>query len=162
VVIGPPVQHELSGSLWAHSRGQRGGGLPSLDFAVHADVARVVAQLVNANMLLGAHDVAAGGLGLALAEMVAASGLGATIARVADHVELFGESPSRVVVCVEPEQLTTVLNVCEAAGVPTTRIGVAGGNRLSVKDLLEVPVDEVVASWRNCLPEALGHGTTQG
>jgi phosphoribosylformylglycinamidine synthase subunit PurL len=162
VVIGPAVQHELAGSLWAHSRGRRGGGLPSLDFAVHADVARVVAQLVTGKLLLGAHDVSAGGLGLALAEMVASSGLGASVARVADHVELFSESPSRVVVCVDPEQLTTVLSVCEAAGVNTTRIGVAGGDRFAVKGLLDVGVDDVVGAWRNRLPEALGHGTTQG
>ena len=162
VVVGPPAQRELSGSAWAHARGHRGGGLPSLDFGVHADVARVVAQLVSGGLVTGAHDVAEGGLGLALAEMVAASGVGATVARVADHVELFSESPSRVVLCVDPELLTAVLNVCEAAGVPTMRVGVAGGDRLSVKGLLDLGVDQVVDAWRGRLPGALGHGTTQG
>ena len=162
VVIGPAVQRELSGSAWAAAKGQRGGALPSLDFGVHADVARVVAQLVTGGLVTGAHDVAEGGLGLALAEMVATSGTGATVARVADHVELFGESPSRVVVCVDPDRLTAVLNVCEAAGVPTARIGVAGGDRFAVKGLVDVAVDDVVTAWRGRLPDALGHGTTQG
>jgi phosphoribosylformylglycinamidine (FGAM) synthase-like enzyme len=162
VVVGPPAQRELSGSAWAHDRGQRGGGLPSLDFGVHADVARVVAQLVSGGLVDGAHDVAEGGLGVTLAEMVAHSGVGATVARVADHVELFSESPSRVVLCVDPERLTAVLNVCEAAGVATSRIGVAGGDRFSVKGLLDVGVDEVRAAWGGRLPGALGHGTTQG
>jgi len=162
VVVGPPPQPELSGSAWAHARGHRGGGLPSLDFGVHAEVVRVVAQLVTGGLVDGAHDVAEGGLGLALAEMVAHSGVGATVARVADHVELFSESPSRVVLCVDPERLGAVLNVCEAAGVPTARIGVAGGDTLSVKGVLDVAVDEVVGAWRGRLPGALGHGTTQG
>jgi phosphoribosylformylglycinamidine synthase len=162
VVIGPPVQHELAGSAWAAEKGQRGGGLPSLDFAVHAEVARVVAQLVTGGLVAGAHDVADGGLGVTIAEMVARSNIGATVARVADHVELFAESPSRVVVCVAPDDLTTVLNVCETAGVGTARIGVAGGDRLAVKGLLDVGVAEVVDAWKGRLPDALAGGTTQG
>lgn len=162
VVVGPPPQRELSGSAWAASHGQSGGGLPSLDFAVHADVARVVAQLVGSGLVAGAHDIADGGLGVALAEMVAHSGLGATVARVADHVDLFSESPSRVVLCVEPDNLTAVLNVCEAAGVATSRIGVAGGDTLSVKGLFDLGVDTVTAAWRDRLPSSLGDGTTQG
>lgn len=162
VVIGPPVQGELSGSAWAAAKGHRGGGLPSLDFGVHAEVARVVTQLVAGGLVTGAHDIAEGGLGVAVAEMVCHSGLGATIARVADHVDLFGESPSRVVVCVPADDLATVINVCETAGVGTMRIGVAGGERLTIKGLMDLAVDEMVDAWRGRLPDALGKGTTQG
>ena len=162
LVVGPPAQRELAGSRWARAKGHRGGGLPSLDLGLHLEVAQVVRQLVAAGLVAGAHDVAEGGLGAALAEMVAASGTGATVARVADHVELFSESPSRVVVCVAPDDLPAVERVCEAAGVPTSRIGAAGGDRLRIKDLLDLPVDQVAGRWRDRLPEALGHGTTQG
>ena len=162
VVVGPPAQRELSGSRWARSKGHRGGGLPALDLGLHLEVAQVVRQLVGAGLATGAHDVAEGGLGAALAEMVAASGVGATVARVADHVELFSESPSRVVLCVAADDLPAVERVCESAGVPVARIGVAGGDRLRVKDLVDLAVDEVVGGWRGRLPEALGHGTTQG
>jgi phosphoribosylformylglycinamidine (FGAM) synthase-like enzyme len=162
VVIGPAVQRELSGSAWAASHGHRGGGLPSLDFGVHADVCRVVAQLVAGGLVTGAHDIADGGLGVALAEMVAHSATGATVARVADHVELFAESPSRVIVCVDADNLTTVESVCAAAGVPVMRLGVGGGDRLAVKGLVDISVADVVAAWRDRLPDALGHGTTQG
>jgi phosphoribosylformylglycinamidine synthase len=162
VVVGPGGQRELGGSAWARSKGHRGGRLPALDLGAHLEVAGVVRSLVAGGLVAGVHDVAEGGLGATLAEMVAASGVGATIARVADHVDLFDESPSRVVVCVAPDDLTAVLNVCEAAGVATARIGVAGGDRLVVKDLLDVPATAVAGTWRDRLPEALGHGTTQG
>lgn len=161
LVIGPPPQRQLAGSAWARAQGHRGGGLPSLDPGSHLEVAAVVRDLVTGGLVRGVHDVAAGGLGAALAELVAASGVGVTVARVADHVDLFDESPSRVVVCVDPEVLGAVLAVCEAAGVPTARIGVAGGDRLAVKDLLDVGVDDVVAAARDRLPAALGHGTAQ-
>jgi phosphoribosylformylglycinamidine synthase subunit PurL len=90
------------------------------------------------------------------------SGLGVNVARVADAAELFSESPSRVVVCVRPDDLTTVLNVFEQAGVPTSRIGVAGGDRITVKGLLDVALADAEAAWSGRLPDALGAGTTQG
>jgi phosphoribosylformylglycinamidine (FGAM) synthase-like enzyme len=156
------TEAELSGSLWARRHGHRGGRLPSLDVAAHLAVTEVVQRLVSGGMVDGVHDVSSGGLALALAEMAVRSGVGFTVARVADGAELFSESPSRVVVCVAPELLQPVLNVCESAGVPTTRMGVAGGDALSVKGLMEVSLDDAVAAWRDRLPDALDGGTTQG
>ena len=161
VLIGV-TQPELSGSLWARRKGHRGGTLPTLDLEHHTQVANVVRQLVVGGIVAGVHDVSSGGLGLALAEMAVRSGTGFNVARVADGAELFAESPSRVVVCVAPELLQNVLNVCEHAGVPTARIGVAGGDRLIVKGLLDVGLDEATTAWRDRLPNALGAGTTQG
>jgi phosphoribosylformylglycinamidine synthase len=160
VLIGA-TQPELSGSLWARSKGHRGGTLPALDLVHHTAVANVVRQLVIGGLLAGVHDVSSGGLGVALAEMAVRSGVGFQVARVADHAELFAESPSRAVACVAPEQLTAVLNVCEQAGVPTARIGVASGDRLTVKGLLDVGLAEATAAWRDRLPHALGSGTIQ-
>ncbi len=63
---------------------------------------------------------------------------------------------------VPADLLQPVLNVCDEAGVPTARIGVAGGDRLTVKGLLDVSLAEATAAWRDRLPAALGAGTTQG
>jgi phosphoribosylformylglycinamidine synthase len=161
VLIGV-TQPELSGSLFARTHGHRGGTLPALDFDHHLAVADVVRTLVTGGLLAGVHDVSSGGLGLALAEMAVRSGIGFQAARIADTAELFAESPSRVVACVAPELLQTVLNVCEQAGVPTSRIGVASGDRLAVKGLFDVALADAVAAYEGKLPEALGSGTTQG
>ena len=155
------TQPELSGSRWARARGRRGGRLPGLDTAHHLAVAGLTRTLVAGGLLAGVHDVASGGLGVALAEMAARSGLGVQVARVPDAAELFSESPSRVVLCVEPDMVTTVENVCADAGVPVSRIGVAGGDRVRVKDLLDLPLAEVAHAWRDRLPGALGAGTAQ-
>jgi phosphoribosylformylglycinamidine synthase subunit PurL len=64
--------------------------------------------------------------------------------------------------CVDPEQLRVVLDVLEARGVPSSRIGVAGGDRLVVKGQFDLPLAQVTTRYRDCLPEALGAGTTQG
>ena len=161
VMIGT-TEPELSGSIWARRRGRRGGRLPALDLAFHAQVADVVRSLVVDGLVAGIHDVSAGGVGLTLAEMAVKSGIGFQAARIHDVAELFSESPSRVVVCVEPERLQVVLDLCEQAGVPTARIGVAGGDRLSVKGLVDVALADAIGAWRDRLPDALGAGTAQG
>jgi phosphoribosylformylglycinamidine synthase len=150
----------LSGSAWAATQGHRGRGrLPRLDLPAVDRVAGVVRELVAGGQVEGAHDVASGGLGVALAEMAVRSGIGATVARVPDHRHLFAESAGRAVLCVAPDRLREVLDELEAAGVPHARIGAAGGDRLAVKDLLDVAIAELTTGWRTRLPAALGHGT---
>lgn len=136
--------------------------MPVLDPAAHLAVAELVRSLVVGGLVAGVHDVSSGGLGVALAEMALAGGIGFRVARVADHAQLFSESPSRAVLCVEPDLLVAVERACETASVPFTRIGVAGGDVLSVKDLLEVPLEQVRSAWADRLPGALEAGTTQG
>ncbi len=153
------TQDELSGSLWARGRGHRGGRLPALDVAMHLAVADAVRSLVAGGLLVGAHDVGSGGVGAALAEMAVRGGVGFTAARLHSHVDLFAESPSRVVLCVDPDRLTPVLNVLDQAGVPSQRIGVAGGDRLSVKDLFDLSLADATERWRRRIPDALGAGT---
>jgi phosphoribosylformylglycinamidine synthase len=155
------TEAELSGSVWAWSRGHTTGSLPVLDLDMHARVAQVVRDLVAGSVVQGVHDISTGGIGVALSEMAAVSGVGYQVARLPDHAALFSESPSRVVVCVAPDMTQTVQNVCDAAGVLTARIGAAGGDRCSVKGLYDLSLDQVVSAWRGRLRDALGAGTAQ-
>jgi len=154
---------ELSGSRWAARRGHRGRGrLPAHDPGVVARVAGVVRDLVGADLVQGAHDVSSGGLGVAIAEMAVASGVGANVARIADHVDLFSESAGRALLCVSVDRVREVLDVLGSHGVAHARIGAAGGDRIVVKDLLDIELATAVAAWRDRLPDAIGSGTSQG
>jgi phosphoribosylformylglycinamidine synthase len=147
----------VGGSSWAAARGHRGEGpLPRLDLRAVSATAELVRGLVTDGLLEGVHDVAAGGLGGALAELSVAAGVGVTVARVPDAAFLFSESPGRALACVDADDLAEVERRAEAAGVTATRMGVAGGDRIRVKDLLDVGVAEAVAAWRDRLPAALG------
>ncbi len=162
VLVGETVL-ELGGSQWAADQGHRGRGtLPALDLAAVDAAAGAIRVLVAAGLVQGAHDVSRGGVALALAEMAVRSGVGFTAARLSDHAALFSESSGRAVLCVDPDQLPAVLDVLEAHGVAHSRIGVAAGDRLTVKDQFDLSLDEVVATYRDRLPDALGSGTTQG
>jgi phosphoribosylformylglycinamidine synthase II len=159
LVLGPEAR-SLSGSRWAWDRGHRAGAAPALDLAAHAGVAGLVRTLVLEDRVAGVHD-AADGVGVALAEMAVRSGLGFRVtADGTDHAWLFAESASRVVVCVTNGGAEDVMRAAQAAGVAVARLGVAGGDRLVVDGLLDVPVADAVAAWRGRLPDALGAGTT--
>jgi phosphoribosylformylglycinamidine synthase len=154
-----PSEVSLAGSRWAFERGARGGSLAPVDLALHERVAALVRRLVDEGTLHGVHDVSDGGLAVALAEMAVRSGVGFNVARIADHRALFGEGPSRVVIAVSGERLVDVEQAAAEADVSVTRLGVATGDRLRIKDLIDVPLAGTIDAWRTCLPSALGQGT---
>ena len=159
-VLGPDAAAQPGRVALGVAAQAKGGALPALDLPAVAALAALVRLLVADDLLQGVHDVADGGLALALAEMVAASEVGAELTATTDHVALFGESPDRVVVCVEPARVQAVLARAAAAGVVAREVGAAGGDRLRLGPLVDVAVAEVVGAWRGRLPSAFGTAVT--
>src|SRR5262249_24924613 len=145
----------------AWARGRRGGTLPPLDLQHHSRVATLVRGLVIDRLVSGAHDVASGVLGLALAEMSVRSRVGFRVSGL-DPAALGAESPSRAVLSVPPETLKRVLERAEQAAVPATVLGHAGEDRLVVEGLVDVSLTDTHKAWRDRLPAALGGGVTRG
>ncbi|MGH9172253.1 MAG: phosphoribosylformylglycinamidine synthase subunit PurL [Acidimicrobiales bacterium] len=148
----------IGGSRWARElRGDFGGPLPELDFAAHWAVCDLVCGLAapsgQASIgVSGLHDVSEGGLGVCLAELCCAAGVGAVVTEDWDAAALFNEAPSRVVVCTpDPDAL---LATAVAAGVDAQVIGRAGGDRLVVPGLLDVVVANLADARARRLPEA--------
>ena len=133
-----------------------------LDLALHAAVCDLVRDLVNDGLVLGVHDTADGGLGLALAEMAVASGVGCGHGpgRLPLHW-LFGESPSRFVLAVDHAALGE-LHRRHGRRRTRRRVGRAGGDRLTIGGgtwpVVDVAVADATGAWRGRLPAVLGHG----
>ena len=167
---GPPVPDlpdaspSLGGSRWARQlRNHRNGTLPPLDLAGHRRLLSLVTDLVSEGvaggdgLVTGIHDVSGGGLGVALAELAVRSGIGVRVAGVADHQELFTEAPSRVVVCTT--DVTALVSRAADAGVRFRVLGTAGGDRITISDLVDVSVADAVEAWRGRLPALLDEFT---
>ena len=155
-----PTPPSLGGSRWAKEiRGHRNGTLPPLDLAGHARLLSLVTALVGEGvgggpaLVAGIHDVSGGGLGVALAELSVRSGIGLSVAGIADHHELFTESPSRVLVCTT--QVTELVSRAADAGVRFRVLGTTVGDRITVEGLVDVSVDEATTAWRDRLPALL-------
>ena len=145
----------LAGSRWAvERRGHRGGTLFSLDLDHQRRLLALVRELVGEGTLVrSVHDVSSGGLALCLAECTL-SGVGASVWGIADHRQLFSESPGRVVLCTT--DAPALLCRADEAQVPGAVIGRAGGSRLVVEGLVDLDAAELRRRWQGALPDALG------
>jgi len=161
IVIGPEPEG-LSGSAWAFEQGHRKGILRELDYDLHKKICEVTRELVQKKLVTAVHDVSVGGVGVAVAEMAIASGVGCSLARIPSHEALFSESSSRVVLAVNPDELANVEEILTAAEVPKARIGLAHGDRFTIKGLLDLELQSMKNKWKSHLPTAFEGGTTQG
>jgi phosphoribosylformylglycinamidine synthase len=152
-------------------------GPPVLDLAAEAAVQRCVRAAIGRGLLRSAQDVGGGGLAVALAESAIWGTRGARLrlgVASSPAVDLFGESPSRVVVTCRPPDAPEVVRLAEGHAVPIEWLGTVGGDRLVVElagagatgaaeergsrvaDSLDVPVEELDRLWRSGLARALG------
>ncbi len=128
------------------------GGRPS---APDAETGRqVVAKAVElAGWTPVLHDISAGGLAVALAEICIRSGVGATV-EVDDWRELFTEAPHRFL-AVLPKGVDPTKADRDAA-VPIRKLGTIGGETIDFGDLGSVDLTEATTTWRSALPRRLG------
>jgi phosphoribosylformylglycinamidine synthase subunit PurL len=141
---------------------------PALDLDAERALQSLLVTLANEGLARSAHDCSDGGLAVTVAECCFdTSGIGATISIDAPQVArdaginaaaaLFGESASRVVVSVVPEELTRVIERAAAEGVPAKVVGQTGGNRLRIavagQVVIDQSVDEAERVWSNAIEQ---------
>jgi phosphoribosylformylglycinamidine synthase II len=124
---------DAAGSELAKLRGDEiAGPLPVLDGALAREAHGTVRMLVNSGALRSAHDIAEGGIAVALAECCIAGQVGATV-QLPDGLDPFAEALGRAFIVSGPE----------AALTGQTIIGRVGGERLSIGDELSVSIAEL-------------------
>jgi phosphoribosylformylglycinamidine synthase len=102
-------------------------------------------------LLRSAHDVADGGLAVALAESCFGRGLGVRIEidiGMRRDAFLFGESQSRMLVSVRRGRVKRLRELCETERVPCALLGEVGGDRLVVTGHVDASVRDLRARWR--------------
>ena len=101
------------------------GTIDTIDINEEFAVQQAVMQLIEANLIQSAHDIAEGGLWINLLESGFNRNLGFSINALPEGLRadayLFGEAQSRIVISVKPEQLTEVQNALK--DVPVETIG---------------------------------------
>jgi phosphoribosylformylglycinamidine synthase subunit PurL len=151
---------ELGGSVWQRlATGRLEGAPPALDLDAEKALHRLLVELAGRRLLASAHDLSDGGLAVALVEAVLAAGVGATVELPPGPpplAALASESPSRALVAVAPEVAGELGAVAARTGVPATRVGVSGGDRLVVPGLLDLPLARLRDAYEGALPRALG------
>lgn len=146
----------LGGSEYlAYIHGTTAGAPPALDLAEEKRLIGFLQALGASKLGAAAHDVSAGGLAVALAEMALVSGVGAVVesAPGAERVDTcwFGESGSRVVVAVDPAHVRRVTLLAEEWELPITRIGRAGGDSLQLPGNRALALDDIGSASESAL-----------
>ena len=135
ILIGDTVGH-LGQSLYLREiHGREEGPPPPVDLAVERRNGDFVRAQIEAGAVTTCHDLADGGLLIALAEMAMAGNLGAHIDVPADrigHAWLFGEDQGRYLLALPAKAVAALLAAAEAVGVPAARIGETGGASLTI------------------------------
>ena len=134
--------------------------LDDLDYPALVSLAGVVRGLVCSGSVSGVHDIAEGGLGLALTEMAVRGEVGCDVLAGSDCVAVFNETPGRVLVSVGQGALEHVRDAADRAGVPLTMLGVAGDSRITIGGLIDISLAEASAAHIGRLPNAMVAGTT--
>ena len=128
--------------------GREEGAPPPVELAIERRNGDLVRRLIEDGKVFACHDVADGGMLVALAEMAMASGIGAALDRPADGNDgagwLFGEDQGRYLLAVDPESLPNLLDEARMAGVIARAIGKTGGQSLTLEGCDTICLSEMV------------------
>ncbi|MCL2745496.1 MAG: phosphoribosylformylglycinamidine synthase subunit PurL [Coriobacteriia bacterium] len=134
------------------------GDIPSLDLDLEACTQKTLRELIDAGLIKSAHDCSDGGLAVALVESAVQGGLGFEVAlddTLSAASSLFSESQSRVVVSSATDKVDAVLDALQAADVSFSILGDVGGDRVIIKDKIDLPLAKVSQIWSDSLEQAL-------
>ena len=168
----------LAGSAYAGLAGvANDDDPPGLDLAREAALQAFIREAIARGLVASAQDVSGGGFAVALAECAMWGELGASVRIAVPHspaVDLFGESPSRLVVSCRPRYAAALALLARQHGLPVETVGSVGGDRLVIEltlggatgaadergarvaDAIEIPVKDLRHAWEHGLTRALG------
>jgi phosphoribosylformylglycinamidine synthase len=114
------------------ARGRPVGRIPDVDLDAEVALQGLVRRAIGARLLRSAHDVADGGLAVAVAESCIAGKIGVSLTparklHTRPDIAFFGETPTLVVVSVAPTKVDEFERMCRTGGVSATALGVVGG-----------------------------------
>ncbi|MGM7703523.1 phosphoribosylformylglycinamidine synthase subunit PurL [Pseudalkalibacillus sp. Hm43] len=146
---------EFSGSeLQKLLEGSISGKAPELDLEKESRYQSQLLQAIQGGLVQSAHDVAEGGVAVALAESMMDAELGASVTLSGEEAAaLFSESQSRFLVSVKPENAEQFESLVDATKIgfvldrAMLRIDTPEG-----KELVSATKDELETAWKGAIP----------
>ncbi|MEP5517956.1 MAG: phosphoribosylformylglycinamidine synthase subunit PurL [Bauldia litoralis] len=135
--------------------GREDGPPPPVDLDHEKKVGDFVRGLIRDRLVTACHDLSDGGLAVGLAEMAIASGIGATVDRLADEPALpvlFGEDQGRYLMTIAADKVDAVVDRARDAGISAPRIGTTGGTDLILGGVVSISVAKLREAHENWFP----------
>ncbi len=139
---------EFGGSLYMKEIcGTVAGIMPEINYKNELALWDLIIEANKKHLLECAKDASSGGVAIALAKMVATSGLGCDVnMKVSDERDIFAESMSRAIIEVKPENFHAFESMLN--GLSCEKIGTVGGNAIKVNDVV-MSMDELKDNYFN-------------
>ena len=142
-----PFEPRLEGSELEKLHGRLSASLAEVDLAAQSRALAALREAVRSGELPTVHDIADGGLAVAVAECCIEGGLGARLElEEPDDHRLFGEGPGGVVIAGPQEAVRRVPGAVV--------IGSVAGDSLNVGNAFAVSVDELRDAYECAIPSA--------
>jgi phosphoribosylformylglycinamidine synthase len=166
IVLLGATKEELGASEYlAVVHGRTIGAPPLLDLAREKRLQDLCLTAAQECLFSSAHDVAEGGLAIALVEACIThpeKPLGARVTldgNIRPDALLFGESQSRVLVSLPRTVLPRLQELAQSADLSCTVLGEVGGFDLDIAGYLRMPVDMLQQEWRTALAKQLNRSS---
>jgi len=180
IVLLGETRDELGGSEYLKViHGVVAGDAPALDLAFEKRLQKAVLTAIHDGLVTAAHDVAEGGVTVALAEMAIAAEPGARGCQINLMIDegridsaLFGESQSRIILTARPEKMTQLQALLLAEQIPFRVLGdVTNSGRFQLtgmapgvqssavyrrQTLIDLPVADLEKAYREAIPQWMG------
>ncbi len=149
---------ECGGSAYYAIHNQLGANVPKPNFAVLKNQIALVADLVNKNLILAAHDIADGGIAVTLAEMSFGNSIGCDIdipGILSKETKLFSETGGFVLEITQSD-IEKVRKIFSKYKLPVTVIGrTIDGAKLRIQNCIELDVADAKSAWSEGLRNKL-------
>ena len=136
------------------------GRPPELNLERAKTLQDAVSSIIQQGLCDTAHDLSEGGLAVAVAEMVIVGQKGAKLTLAGEgraDALLFGETQSRVLLALKPEDVLPVETLLTSYKLPFQSLGEVGGDVLQImaQQILTLPLDLLTQTYERPLEEAL-------
>lgn len=153
-------RYEIGGSEFLkQTLGTIAGDAPKLDLDEEIRLQKTIISAIRGGFVHSAHDCAEGGLAICLAEKAIHSygNLAGKFDLVpnADAGMLFGESQSRIVVSLSPENVSALEKLCSENGIPCHKIGKVGTEEFSIGNCVETTVQKLREEFFGAIPKIM-------
>lgn len=155
IIIGQTKGH-LGSSIYLREIEKREeGNSPEVDLTEEKRNGEFIRSQIQAALITACHDISDGGIYVAIAEMAMQGNIGAEIHLDDSSIPLpafaFGEDQSRYLITVTPENVNTLRQAADQAGIAFTQIGTTGGLNLSLNGNA-IALDSLIEAHESILP----------
>ncbi len=153
-------KEELGGSEYLKQFTEKiTGEAPEIDIELEKRLQDTVLKAIGEELINSAHDVSEGGIAIALAEKaIMSKDLGCSVYDEEEELtagKLFGESQSRIIVTVSPENEDKFEVLCKENFLNYSQLGKVIEDTFEINGFIQTPVSELVEAYESAIPNIM-------